>query len=169
MTFIRITIFLSIFTIPIIVSSSNLSLSNDLSTKALKETEKDLDNAILLIQQSLVLEPNNAKAWAIAGQIYLLNEDILSAERFYKKAKAIDPILEEVTALKSLIDDKKKENMIVPSYKDDDRVLMEGAMEGVTESVTDIQHYEEVQEVQAYDDLSGRSRFIRVRLRDRDR
>ena len=54
MTFIRITIFLSIFTIPIIVSSSNLSLSNDLSTKALKETEKDLDNAILLIQQSLV-------------------------------------------------------------------------------------------------------------------
>ena len=62
MTFIRITIFLSIFTIPIIVSSSNLSLSNDLSTKALKETEKDLDNAILLIQQSLVLEPNNAKA-----------------------------------------------------------------------------------------------------------
>ena len=109
MTFIRITIFLSIFTIPIIVSSSNLSLSNDLSTKALKETEKDLDNAILLIQQSLVLEPNNAKAWAIAGQIYLLNEDILSAERFYKKAKTIDPILEEVKALKSLIDDKKKE------------------------------------------------------------
>lgn len=109
MTFIRITIFLSIFIIPIIVSSSNLSLSNDLSTKALKETEKDLDNAILLIQQSLVLEPNNAKAWAIAGQIYLLNEDILSAERFYKKAKAIDPILEEVKALKSLIDDKKKE------------------------------------------------------------
>ena len=107
MTFIRITIFLSIFTIPIIVSSSNLSLSNDLSTKALKE--KDLDNAILLIQQSLVLEPNNAKTWAIAGQIYLLNEDILSAERFYKKAKAIDPILEEVKALKSLIDDKKKE------------------------------------------------------------
>ena len=107
MTFIRIAIFLSIFTIPIIVSSSNLSLSNDLSTKALKE--KDLDNAILLIQQSLVLEPNNAKAWAIAGQIYLLNEDILSAERFYKKAKAIDPILEEVKALKSLIDDKKKE------------------------------------------------------------
>ena len=109
MTFIRITIFLSIFTIPIIVSSSNLSLSNDLSTKALKETEKDLDNAILLIQQSLVLEPNNAKAWAIAGQIYLLNEDILCAEKFYKKAKAIDPILEEVKALKSLIDDKKKE------------------------------------------------------------
>ena len=109
MTFIRITIFLSIFTIPIIVSSSNLPLSNDLSTKALKETEKDLDNAILLIQQSLVLEPNNAKAWAIAGQIYLLNEDILSAERFYKKAKVIDPILEEVKALKSLIDDKKKE------------------------------------------------------------
>ena len=109
MTFIRITIFLSIFTIPIIVSSSNLSLSNDLSIKALKETEKDLDNAILLIQQSLVLEPKNAKAWAIAGQIYLLNEDILSAERFYKKAKAIDPILEEVKALKSLIDDKKKE------------------------------------------------------------
>ena len=109
MTFIRITIFLSIFTIPMIVSSSNLSLSNDLSTKALKETEKDLDNAILLIQQSLVLEPNNAKAWAIAGQIYLLNEDILSAERFYKKAKAIDPNLEEVKALKSLIDDKKKE------------------------------------------------------------
>ena len=109
MTFIRITIFLSIFTIPIIVSSSNLSLSNDLSTKALKEIEKDLDNAILLIQQSLVLEPNNAKAWAIAGQIYLLNEDILSAERFYKKAKGIDPILEEVKALKSLIDDKKKE------------------------------------------------------------
>ena len=107
MTFIRITIFLSIFTIPIIVNSSNLPLSNDLSTKALKE--KDLDNAILLIQQSLVLEPNNAKAWAIAGQIYLLNEDILSAERFYKKAKAIDPILEEVKALKSLIDDKKKE------------------------------------------------------------
>ena len=55
------------------------------------------------------MEPNNAKAWAIAGQIYLLNEDILSAERFYKKAKAIDPILEEVKALKSLIDDKKKE------------------------------------------------------------
>ena len=107
MTFIRITIFLSFFTIPIIVNSSNLPLSNDLSTKALKE--KDLDNAILLIQQSLVLEPNNAKTWAIAGQIYLLNEDILSAERFYKKAKAIDPILEEVKALKSFIDDKKKE------------------------------------------------------------
>tara|TARA_B100001113_G_C21054620_1_gene598383 strand:- start:879 stop:1211 length:333 start_codon:yes stop_codon:yes gene_type:complete len=109
MIFIRITIFLCILINPIILNASNLSLSNDLSTKALKETEKDIDNAILLIQQSLVLDPNNAKAWAIAGQIYLLNEDILSAERFYKKAKAIDPILEEVEVLKSLIDDKRKE------------------------------------------------------------
>ena len=92
MTFIRITIFLSIFTIPIIVSSSNLSLSNDLSTKALKETEKDLDNAILLIQQSLVLEPNNAKAWAIAGQIYLLNEDILSAEELFFTGTAAEVV-----------------------------------------------------------------------------
>ena len=65
MTFIRITIFLSIFTIPIIVNSSNISFSNDLSIKALKETEKDLDNAILLIQQSLVLEPNNAKTLSL--------------------------------------------------------------------------------------------------------
>ena len=109
MTFIRITIFLSIFTIPIMVSSSNLSLSNDLSIKALKETEKDLDNAILLIQQSLVLEPNNAKTWANAGQIYLLNEDILSAERFYKKAKALGPLLMDVKDLESLINNKKKE------------------------------------------------------------
>tara|TARA_Y100001936_G_scaffold226465_1_gene245871 strand:- start:881 stop:1213 length:333 start_codon:yes stop_codon:yes gene_type:complete len=109
MIFIRITIFLCILINPIILNASNLSLSNDLSTKALKETEKDIDNAILLIQQSLVLDPKNAKAWAIAGQIYLLNEDILSAERFYKKAKAIDPILEEVEVLKSLIDDKRKE------------------------------------------------------------
>ena len=64
-------------------------LSNSLSEEALQESKRDISAAILLVQQSVVADPNNAKAWTIAGQIYLLNEDISSAERFYNKAKKI--------------------------------------------------------------------------------
>ena len=61
------------------------------------------------IQQSVVADPKNAKAWAIAGKIYLLSEDLPSAERFYKKAKALGPLLMDVKDLESLINNKKKE------------------------------------------------------------
>ena len=84
-------------------------LSNSLSEEALQESKRDISAAILLIQQSVVADPNNAKAWTIAGQIYLLNEDISSAERFYNKAKKINPDLEDLRNLKTMIENKKKE------------------------------------------------------------
>jgi hypothetical protein len=46
---------------------------------------------------------------AIAGKIYLLSEDLPSAEIFYKKAKALGPLLMDVKDLESLINNKKKE------------------------------------------------------------
>ena len=64
---------------------------------------------MLLSQQSVVADPKNAKAWAIAGKIYLLNKDLSSAERFYAKAREIDPFLKDVKDLESLIDNEKKE------------------------------------------------------------
>ena len=109
MSMIRITIFLSILFFPILVNASNKSLSNDLALEAIEISEKDLDSAIFLIQQSVVADPKNAKAWAIAGKIYLLNDDVSSAERFYIKAKALGPLLKDVKDLESLITNKKKE------------------------------------------------------------
>ena len=106
---IRVTIFLSILFFPLLVNASNKSLSNDLVLEAIEVSEKDLDSAIFLIQQSVVADPKNAKAWAIAGKIYLLSEDLPSAERFYKKAKALGPLLMDVKDLESLINNKKKE------------------------------------------------------------
>ena len=106
---IRVTIFLSIVFLPILVTASNKSLSNDLALEAIEISEKDIDSAIFLIQQSVVADPKNAKAWAIAGKIYLLNDDVSSAERFYKKAKALGPLLKDVKDLESLINNKKKE------------------------------------------------------------
>ena len=106
---IRATIFLSIAFLPLLVNASNKSLSNDLALEAIEISEKDIDSAIFLIQQSVVADPKNAKAWAIAGKIYLLSEDLPSAERFYKKAKALGPLLMDVKDLESLINNKKKE------------------------------------------------------------
>ena len=106
---IRFIIFLSILFFPFLVNASNKSLSNDLALEAIEVSEKDLDSAIFLIQQSVVADPKNAKAWAIAGKIYLLSEDLQSAERFYKKAKALGPLLMDVKDLESLINNKKKE------------------------------------------------------------
>ena len=106
---IRVTIFLSIVFLPILVTASNKSLSHDLALEAIEVSEKDLDSAIFLIQQSVVADPKNAKAWAIAGKIYLLSEDLPSAERFYKKAKVLGPLLKDVKHLESLINNKKKE------------------------------------------------------------
>ena len=106
---IRVTIFLSILFFPLLVNASNKSLSNDLALEAIEIAEKDLESAIFLIQQSVVADPKNAKAWAIAGKIYLLIEDITSAERFYNKAKALGPLLKDVKDLESLINNKKKE------------------------------------------------------------
>ena len=106
---IRVTIFLSIVFLPLLVNASNKSLSNDLALEAIELSEKDLDSAIFLIQQSVVADPKNAKAWAIAGKIYLLSEDLPSAERFYNKAKALGPLLKDVKDLESLINNKKKE------------------------------------------------------------
>ena len=106
---IRIIIFLGILLSPLLVNASNKSLSNDLAVEAIKIAEKDLESAIFLIQQSVVADPKNAKAWAIAGKIYLLIEDITSAERFYNKAKALGPLLKDVKDLESLINNKKKE------------------------------------------------------------
>jgi len=98
---------LLIFSIPTFGDTENLS--NNLSVKALKQSETDLELAILLSQQSVVADPKNAKAWAIAGKIYLLNKDLSSAERFYEKAKSIDSSLEDVKELESLINSEKKE------------------------------------------------------------
>ncbi len=109
MSMIRVTIFLSILFFPLLVNASNESLSNNLALEAIEVSEKDLDSAIFLIQQSVVADPKNAKAWAIAGKIYLLSEDLPSAERFYKKAKALGPLLKDVKDLESLINNKKKE------------------------------------------------------------
>ena len=95
--------------LPLLVNASNKSLSNDLALEAIEISEKDLDSAIFLIQQSVVADPKNAKAWAIAGKIYLLNDDVSSAERFYIKAKALGPLLKDVKDLESLINNKKKE------------------------------------------------------------
>ena len=109
MSMIRIVIFLNILFFPFLVNASNKSLSNDLVLEAIEVSEKDLDSAIFLIQQSVVADPKNAKAWAIAGKIYLLSEDLPSAERFYNKAKALGPLLKDVKDLESLINNKKKE------------------------------------------------------------
>ena len=109
MSMIRVAILLSIFFFPLLVNASNKSLSNDLVLEAIEVSEKDLDSAIFLIQQSVVADPKNAKAWAIAGKIYLLSEDLPSAERFYNKAKALGPLLKDVKDLESLISNKKKE------------------------------------------------------------
>ena len=106
---IRVTIFLSIVFLPYLVNASNKSLSNDLALEAIEISEKDIDSAIFLIQQSVVADPKNAKAWAIAGKIYLLSEDLPFAERFYNKAKALGPLLKDVKDLESLINNKKKE------------------------------------------------------------
>ena len=106
---IRVVIFLGILLSPFIVNASNKSLSNDLALEAIEISEKDLESAIFLVQQSVVADPKNAKAWAIAGKIYLLSEDITSAERFYKKAKTLGPLLKDVKDLESLINNKKKE------------------------------------------------------------
>ena len=106
---IRIIILFGILLSPLLVNASNKSLSNDLAVEAIKIAEKDLESAIFLIQQSVVADPKNAKAWAIAGKIYLLSEDLPSAERFYKKAKELGPLLKDVKDLESLINNKKKE------------------------------------------------------------
>tara|TARA_B100001123_G_scaffold304891_1_gene340490 strand:- start:245 stop:577 length:333 start_codon:yes stop_codon:yes gene_type:complete len=106
---IRNVFFLFIILSPFLAYGNLESLSNDLSLKALKESEKDIDTAMLLSQQSVVADPKNAKAWAIAGKIYLLNKDLSSAERFYAKAREIDPFLKDVKDLESLIDNEKKE------------------------------------------------------------
>ena len=109
MSMIRVIIFFNILFFPLLVNGSNKSLSNDLALEAIEISEKDLDSAIFLIQQSVVADPKNAKAWAIAGKIYLLSEYLQSAERFYKKAKALGPLLKDVKDLESLINNKKKE------------------------------------------------------------
>ena len=109
MSMIRIVIFLNILFFPFLVNASNKSLSNDLALEAIEISEKDIDSAIFLIQKSVVADPKNAKAWAIAGKIYLLNDDVSSAERFYIKAKALGPLLKDVKDLESLITNKKKE------------------------------------------------------------
>ena len=106
---IRNVFFLFIILSPFLAYGNLESLSNDLSLKALKESESDIETAILLSQQSVVADPKNAKAWAIAGKIYLLNKDLSSAERFYAKAREIDPFLKDVKDLESLIDNEKKE------------------------------------------------------------
>ena len=106
---IRIIIFLGILLSPLLVNASSKSLSNDLAAEAIKIAEKDLESAIFLIQQSVVADPKNAKAWVISGKIYLLSEDLPSAERFYKKAKELGPLLKGVKDLESLINNKKKE------------------------------------------------------------
>ena len=106
---IRNVFFLFIIIFPFLAYGNLESLSNDLSLKALKESETDIETAMLLSQQSVVADPKNAKAWAIAGKIYLLNKDLSSAERFYAKAREIDPFLKDVKDLESLIDNEKKE------------------------------------------------------------
>ena len=88
--------------------------SDDLSLKALKESEKDIDTAMLLSQQSVVADPKNAKAWAIAGKTYLLNKDLSSAERFYAKAREIDPFLKDVK-VNGNVDATVNEHCIGPS------------------------------------------------------
>ena len=58
---IRKVFFLFIILSPFLAYGNLESLSNDLSLKALKESEKDIDTAMLLSQQSVVADPKNAK------------------------------------------------------------------------------------------------------------
>ena len=57
MSMIRVTIFLIILFFPLLVNASNESLSNNLALEAIEVSEKDLDSAIFLIQQSVVADP----------------------------------------------------------------------------------------------------------------
>ena len=82
-------------------------------------SETDIETAMLLSQQSVVADPKNAKAWAIAAKIYLLNKDLSSAERFIGKAKAIDPYLKEIQDLEILLVDEKLESLSVNEEKEE--------------------------------------------------
>ena len=84
------------------------TLSEDLSEKALKESEVNIELALSLSQQSLVANPKNALAWVIGGKIYLLMDDISAAERFLEKAKILDSSLSETAELDALIEKKKE-------------------------------------------------------------
>jgi len=84
------------------------TLSEDLSEKALKESEVNIELALSLSQQSLVANPKNAQAWVIGGKIYLLMDDISAAERFLEKAKILDSSLSETAELDALIEKKKE-------------------------------------------------------------
>ena len=101
------------------ISSTTEQLVMWESLKALKESETDIETAILLSQQSVVADPKNAKAWAIAAKIYLLNKDLSSAERFIAKAKAIDPYLKEIQDLEILLVDEKLESLSVNKEKEE--------------------------------------------------
>ena len=116
---IRNVFFLFIIIFPFLAYGNLESLSNDLSLKALKESETDIETAMLLSQQSVVADPKNAKAWAIAAKIYLLNKDLSSAERFIEKAKAIDPYLKEIQDLEILLVDEKLESLSVNEEKEE--------------------------------------------------
>tara|TARA_A100000164_G_scaffold159979_1_gene141856 strand:+ start:1490 stop:1915 length:426 start_codon:yes stop_codon:yes gene_type:complete len=70
-------------------------LSNDISNNALLIYETDKDDALLLSRQSLVADPSNAYAWAVAGNILRKNKEFKEAKSFFKKSLELNPLLKE--------------------------------------------------------------------------
>jgi len=92
---IKLSLFLSFFTFILTGQTSLNQLSNDISNNALLIYETDKDDALLLSRQSLVADPSNAYAWAVAGNILRKNKEFKEAKSFFKKSLELNPLLKE--------------------------------------------------------------------------
>ncbi|MAU38347.1 MAG: hypothetical protein CML85_03085 [Rhodobiaceae bacterium] len=95
MNIIKLSLFLSFFTFILTGQTSLNQLSNDISNNALLIYETDKDDALLLSRQSLVADPSNAYAWAVAGNILRKNKEFKEAKSFFKKSLELNPLLKE--------------------------------------------------------------------------
>jgi len=92
---IKLSLFLTFFTLILTGQTSLNQLSNDISNDALLIYETDKDDALLLSRQALVADPSNAYAWAVAGNILRKNMEFKEAENFFKKSLELNPLLKE--------------------------------------------------------------------------
>lgn len=53
------------------------------------------DQALTALQEAFVKEPDNAKVWFVAGQVYVGKGDYIAADTSFDRAIAIDPALNE--------------------------------------------------------------------------
>ena len=70
--------------------------------EAIKIAEKDLDNAIFLIQQSVVADPKNAKLGQLQDKFIYLMKIFYLLRDFIKKQRHSDPLLMDVKDLNLL-------------------------------------------------------------------